>query len=266
MTPTTLTAAVLVLNEAHQLPSLLASLRWCDELLVVDGGSTDGSAETARREGARVLVRNFDNFARQRNAALDAACGDWILFIDADERPTPAFSAEVRRRLAAARAVGYRVPIRSTIFGRRFRFSGTQNDVPLRLVRRGVGRWNGAVHERFTAAGPIERLDSRLEHVTLPNVTAFLEKMHRYTELNATARVARGEAPRWAESWIRPPREVFRRLIWKQGWLDGPEGWMFCGLSGLSEWVAARHHLRLWRRQRSAVPKVAMPALERGAA
>ncbi len=247
MTPPTLTAAVLTLNEAHQLPDLLPALRWCDEVLVVDGGSSDDTVEAARRGGARVVRRRFDDFARQRNAALEAAFGDWILFIDADERPTRRMPEEIRRRIAAESRSGYRVPIRSTILGRRFRFSGTQNDLPLRLVRRDAGRWNGAVHERFDAAGPVGRLEAHLEHTTLATVAAFLEKMQRYTTLTAAARVARGEPPRRAEAWIRPPLEVWRRLVWKQGWLDGPQGWAFCCLSGLSEWVLARRHRNLWR-------------------
>jgi glycosyltransferase involved in cell wall biosynthesis len=243
----TITAVVVVLNERDHLRTLLPQLDWCDERLVVDGGSTDGSAEAAAELGARVVTRPFDDFARQRNAALDAAQGDWAFFVDADERSSPRLAAEVRDRTACERRVGYRVPIRSTIFGRTFRFSGTQNDCPLRLVRRDAGRWVGAVHERFAVRGPVGRLEAPLGHITLPTIRSFLGKMQRYTALAAAARIEAGIAPRWSDSWVRPPLEVFRRLVWKQGWLDGPEGFAFCGLSGLSEWLLARQHRRLWR-------------------
>lgn len=238
----TITVAVIALDEESHLGELLPQLTWADEVTVVDGGSRDRSVEVARRHGAQVVERRFDRFAEQRNAALDAANGDWIFFIDADERPTPQLVAEVRSRIAREDAIGYRVPIRSTIFGRRFRFSGTQNDFPLRLMRRGSGRWGGAVHERFAIAGGVGRLAAHLEHFTLPDVEAFYRKMHRYTMLEAEARIARGESPRRRDVWLRPALEVFRRLIWKQGWLDGPEGWKFCLLSGLSEWSLARKH------------------------
>jgi hypothetical protein len=127
------------------------------------------------------------------------------------------------------------------------RFSGTQDDQPVRLFRRAGARWTGQVHEILAAPGPTGRLRNWLEHETLPDLSAFLAKMDRYTTLEAQARVIKGLAPRWHEAWIAPPIEVFRRLIWKQGAMDGPEGWAFCLLSGLSKWIVAGKHRRLWR-------------------
>lgn len=252
------TVAVLALNEADNLRRLLPLLNWAEEVIVIDGGSTDGSPEIAGQLGARVIRRTFDNFAAQRNAASASARGDWVFFIDADERPSPRLAQEVRRRISDTSRVGYRVPIRSTIFGRRFRFSGTQNDLPLRLVHRSAGMWQGDVHERFVAQGPVGKLEHHLEHFTLPTPAAFLGKMQRYTQIAAAARVTSGIAPRGADLWLRPAAEFFRRFVWKFGWLDGPQGWVFCALSALSEWLLARKHRQLWRRKHVAatVPHV----------
>ena len=247
MTSPRITAIVLALNEAGNLRALLPQLHWADETLVIDGGSADESVAVAKSLGARTICRTFDDFASQRNAALVEATGDWVLYVDADERPSLRLAMEIRRRIGADGYQGYRVPIRSTIFGRRFRFSGTQDDAPLRLVARTAGSWSGAVHERFSAEGAIGLLDSHLEHFTLPTVPAFLGKMQRYTRLAAEARVRDGRMPHAADVWLRPLLELFRRLIWKHGWLDGPQGWAFCGLSALSEWLLANQHRRLWR-------------------
>jgi glycosyltransferase involved in cell wall biosynthesis len=241
-----ITAALIVQNEAANLVSLLPRLDWADEIVVVDGGSADGSAEVARSHGCRVFGRPFDTFARQRNFAIDQASSDWVLSIDADERPTDALVAEIRERLCEESTAAYHVPIRSTIFGRPFHYSGTQNDRPIRLFRREAARWSGDVHEVLQVTGHVGQLVSWLEHHTIPDLPAFLTKMDRYTALEAAARVAAGRCPRRRDKWIAPAREVFRRLIWKKGFLDGPAGWAFCLLSGLSEWVLAKRHERGW--------------------
>lgn len=242
----TITAALIALDEEHQLADLLPALDWVDEIVLVDGGSRDGTAAVAEQFGCRVAVRTFDTFARQRNHALQLATSDWVLSIDADERPTPPMVEELRRRIAEDRKSAFRVPIRSWIFGHPMRFSGTQDDRPVRLFRRGAACWQGEVHERLHVEGPVGRLHHGLIHRTTPSLASFLAKMHRYTRLEAEARLAAGRAPRWADRWIAPPRECLRRLIYKQGFLDGRPGWAFCALSGLSEWVLAQEHRRLW--------------------
>lgn len=244
----TISVIVIALDEERNLPGLLAQLGWADELIVVDGGSYDNTAVVARAGGARVFERPFDDFACQQNFALSQARGDWVLSIDADERLTPAMIAEIRSRVADQRFDAYRVRIRSTIFGRRFRFSGTQDDRQVRLVRRGAARWVGEVHETLEVTGLVGQLWSWMDHDPLPDLAAFLAKMHRYTTLAAAARVAAGQPPRRRDAWFAPAREVFRRLLWKQGLFDGPEGWMFCLLSGLSEWVLADEHRRQWEK------------------
>jgi glycosyltransferase involved in cell wall biosynthesis len=238
----TITAAVITLNEERNLRRLLPALAWADQIVVVDGGSCDATVRVARRYGCRVAQRPLDTFARQRNYALALATGDWVFSIDADERPTPQLVAEIRRRIAPARAVAFRVPIRSWVFGRRLRRSGTQDDCPLRLSRRDAARWEGDVHEVLRVSGRVGRLHHWLTHETTPDLETFLAKMHCYARLEASSRTAAGRRPHWRDLWIAPAREVFRRLIYKQGLLDGPAGWAFCGLSGLSEWVLAREH------------------------
>lgn len=247
MTRPMITAALITLNEAANLTSLLPALDWVDEIVLVDSGSTDETLSVAERYGCRVSVHAMDTFAQQRNRALELARGDWVLSIDADERPTAGLVQEIRRTLSTTRSAAFRIPIRSTIFGRRFRRSGTQDDRPIRLFRRESARWDGDVHEVLQVRGRVGRMHEALEHHTLPDLDAFLHKMHRYTWLEAHARVAAGRAPARGAIWWAPLREVFRRLIWKQGFLDGLQGWSFCLLSGLSEWVLAERHRRLWQ-------------------
>lgn len=257
--PARVAAALIVLNEAERLRTLLPALDWADEIVVVDSGSTDGTAELARRHGCRVVVREFDNYCNQRNVAIGLTDCEWVLSIDADEMPTPRLAEEIRQRIEQPRPVAFHVPIRSRIFGRRMRFSGTQDDAPIRLFRSDAARWRGAVHEVLGVTGPIGRLRHGIDHETLPDLQAFLTKLNRYTSLEAEARLARGERPRWLDPWTRPAVEVFRRLVWKQGIWDGPEGWLFCGLSGLSAWVLCDKHRRLWQAAQLQTPPQTQP-------
>lgn len=249
----TISVAMIVLDEAPRLRELLPQLAWADEVVVVDGGSRDETVAMAQQHGCQVVSREFDNFANQRNYALAACRGDWILSLDADERPTPAVVDELRTKIQSSQFNAYRVPIRSTIFGRRMRFSGTQNDVPIRLFRRGSAHWAGHVHEKLNVAGNVGQLDHALQHHTLPDLPAFLAKVHRYTRLEARRLVESGIAPKPGALWAGPVREIFRRLIWKHGWLDGPYGWAFCLLSGLSAWVQADRHRKLWSLQKDPI-------------
>lgn len=245
----TVTAAVITLNEEQHLPGWLEAHAWADERLVVDGGSTDGTVTLARAAGARVVERRFDDFSRQRNFALSGAGGDWVWFADADERPTTPLVSEIRQRVTHDSPVAYRAPIRSVIFGRAFRFCGTQDDRPIRLLRRGRGRWVGGVHEVLHADGAVGRLRGWLDHTTMPDLRSFLCKMNRYTTLQAEGRWRVGRRPSWRDAWLAPGREIFRRLVWKHGWLDGPEGWAFAFLSGLSEWVLAGKLRKAWEQR-----------------
>jgi glycosyltransferase involved in cell wall biosynthesis len=245
----TVSVTIIAQNEERNLPGLLATLTWPDEIIVVDGGSTDATAAIARSFGARVEMRPFDDFCRQQNHALSLAECDWVLSLDADERPTPAMVAEIRRRLPNCRENAFRARIRSTIFGRPLRFSGTQDDRQVRLARRRLARWTGEVHETLETSGPIGQLRNWLDHDPLPDLAVFLTKMHNYTTLAADRRLTQAQPPRFRDPWLNPAREIFRRLIWKQGIFDGPEGWAFCLLSGLSDWVLADTHRKAWAKR-----------------
>jgi glycosyltransferase involved in cell wall biosynthesis len=243
-----ISALVLARDEAPNLPGCLASLRWVDEVVVVvDGASRDQTLAIAQSLADVVVLRDFDDFAGQRNAGLAQASGDWVFAIDADERATPELAAEVRRALerpASAAGTeevpsGYRVPIRSMILGRPFGFSGTQHDRPLRLFRMGAGRWVGAVHETVELRGREGSLQTPLEHCTIPDMQTFLRKLNDYTTLEAFKFEREGRSYRAADLTVRPVWTFLKLYLGKQGYRDGLEGFVFCALSGLS--VAVRH-------------------------
>jgi glycosyltransferase involved in cell wall biosynthesis len=235
-------------NEAHNLAGCLAAASWAFErIVVVDPVSRDATLEIAQREADVVAVRDFDDFASQRNFALALASGDWVLSIDADERVTPALAAEIHGVIAdpAIRHTGFRIPIRSVILGRPFGFSGTQHDHPLRLFRRESGHWTGLVHETVALDGPDGSLQNAIRHHSLPNVQVFLHKLDHYTTLEAQGLAGTARRFRMSDLALRPLWTFFKLYVYKQGFRDGLEGFMFCALSGVSVAVRAWKHREL---------------------
>jgi glycosyltransferase involved in cell wall biosynthesis len=246
---------ILAKNEAHNLPACLDTVNWANEVIVVvDRASRDDTQAIAATKADLVAVRTFDDFANQRNSALALASGDWVFAIDADERATPELAAEIRRVTSDPTLPhhGYHVPIRSVILGRPFRFSGTQHDRPLRLFRRGSGRWIGTVHETVALDGSAGRLQNALQHRTIPNMQTFLRKLNEYTTLEALKFEREGRPFSASDLAVRPAWTFVKLYVGKQGFRDGLEGLAFCALSGLS--VAVRHwkHRELIRARRAS--------------
>lgn len=244
---------IIAKNAGMLLRECVQSVRWAHEVVViVDDSSDDDTEAVARQVADLVAVRKFDDFASQRNAALDLASGDWVFAIDCDERASAELAAEIgsvtigehsnstQNHLNEIKNYnGYRVPIQSVILGRGFGYSGTQCDLPLRLFRRDQGRWTGKVHETVSIEGPIGTLKNAIRHKTIPDMRTFLDKINHYTTLEARARFAAGHRPKGIELALRPVWTFLKLYLFKQGFRDGVEGFVFCAMSGVS--VAARH-------------------------
>lgn len=232
-----ITALIVAKDEEANLPGCLASVAFAHErVVVVDPSSTDDTRGVAERLADVVVVRPFDDFASQRNAGKAAATGDWILSIDADERATPELADEILATLAdpSNPHAGFRIPIRSEILGRPFGYSGTQQDLPLRLFRRDKGEWTGRVHETVRLDGTEGQLHGVLEHRTIPDVRVFLRKIDHYTSLEARDLHRAGTRFRARDLTLRPAWLFLKLYLYKQGFRDGLEGLMFCAMSGVS--------------------------------
>lgn len=244
-----LTVAIVVLNEQQMLPRALASAAFADEVLIVDGGSTDATVEIARSAGARVVERPFDDFARQRNVALEAASTDWVLFLDADERITAALADEVRAVVARADAAdAYAIPRRNMALGRWLRWHpGGAPDAPVRLVRRGAARWSGQVHEALEGAASTGRLQAEMVHLTHRSVGDLVDKINRYSELEAAQLVARGEGAPGAKDLLSSYGSAMKSL-WRSGLKrEGIEGAIEACLLAFDRTLVAA---KVWERTR----------------
>jgi (heptosyl)LPS beta-1,4-glucosyltransferase len=256
-----LVAVILTYNETHNIGACVASLReWVDAVIVWDSGSTDGTPLRAAEAGAMVAQRGFDNYAAQRQAALDTIEAEWIFFVDADERATPALAAEIRRAItepahaADDRAsvdqgpVGYWTPRRNFIVGHEMRGGGFSPDYQLRLLHRDSARYvaNRQVHEIVELSGPDAYLTNPLIHYNYLSWRQFHHKQRLYAAYEARILAERGIRPRPHNFILQPVREFWRRFITLAGWRDGIQGirmaWWLAWYYGFMPYVILLRH------------------------
>lgn len=242
---TCVTAVVLTLDEEQHLPGCLDSLRMLtDRVLVFDSGSIDASRDIAKLAGAQVVIHPFEGYAAQRNAALAGVQTPWVLFLDADERLTPASAAELRVFLdhASSRVAAARLPRRNVFFGRELRGGGWWPDEQTRLLRRNLVSYDvpRQVHEVVLADGDIMSLAEPIVHLNYDSWAEFFNKQRSYTHLRARQDLALGRVPRRRAYLSMPIRHIWRRFVRLHGYRDGLLGfWLACWM-GLEEVRACR--------------------------
>jgi len=225
-----LSVLMITFNEAENLPRALASVPFADQVVVVDSGSTDRTADLARAAGARVEVRPFTDYADQRNAALALCDGDLVLALDADEEVTPDLAMELvalKRLSPGVLPAAWRLHRRSLIFGRWFVAGGTQHDRPVRLFQRGQARWLDPIHEHLHVDGPIGGLAGDLRHLTYPTLAGYFERFNRYTSREAAMLQARGRRAAWWRFVLIPPARFLKQFIVQAGFRDGGAGLLY---------------------------------------
>lgn len=229
-----LSVIVITKNEERNIVECLESVRWAKEIVVVDGGSDDKTVELARQYTPKVYVKSWEGFAASKDFGLQKCAGEWILWLDADERVTIELSREIQGILEQQEiaGVGYEVSRKAFFLGRWIKHCGWYPGYVLRLFRRGDGRFSdNKVHERLEIEGPIGRLKADLLHHTDPNLWHYYEKFNRYTSLAAEELSDQGEVFRIGQLIVRPIWTFIRMYFIKSGFLDGVQGLILCVLS-----------------------------------
>ena len=230
----TLSVIVITRNEEHNIVDCLESVRWANEIVVVDGESDDKTVELARRYSQKIYVEPWEGYAASKNFALKQCTGDWILWLDADERVTERLGKEIQDVLGhgITDTVGFEVSRKAFFLGRWIKHCGWYPGYVLRLFRRGSGQWSDKkVHEHLEIEGKTGRLNSDLLHYTDPNLWHYFDKFNRYTTLAAEELTAKGERFRLSQLTVRPAWLFFRMYFLKLGFLDGAQGFILCVLS-----------------------------------
>jgi glycosyltransferase involved in cell wall biosynthesis len=221
-----ISAAIITLNEERNIARAIESLRCCDEIVVIDSGSTDRTIELAQNHGARVVETVWRGYAAQKNFAAEVCENDWVLSIDADEALSEALEGEIwQLKKNGPSHDGYTMPRLAQYLGRWILHSGWYPDRKVRLFHRKKAKWVGDyVHESVTVQGSIGHLETNLLHYTCSSLSEHLKTMDRYTTLAAEQIVSQRKKVGWRNMAIDPTWTFLKTYLIQRGFLDGPEG------------------------------------------
>ena len=247
---TRLSVTILTKNEQDNIGRCLKSLRWADEILVADSGSTDGTLEICRAHGCRILQTEWLGYGPTKQLAADAASHDWILSVDADEKVTEELAEAVHRALKAPTYDAYRIMRRSFYLGAAIRHCGWNRDYPIRLFHRRRCRWNERpVHESLVVSGSKGTIRSPLLHHTYPTISSHVERMNLYAALAAERLRSEGRSCSIAAALLRGTAKFVKMYLFQAGFLDGRVGLVLCRNSAFGVYLK---YLKLWEKTRSA--------------
>jgi glycosyltransferase involved in cell wall biosynthesis len=234
-----ITVITLTLNEERNIRECLETVRWADEIIVVDSGSADRTVEIAKEFTPHVHVISWPGYGPAKNYALERASGEWILWLDADERVTPELAREIGSLLDRPEVgeSGFAMARRAYFLGRWIRHAGWYPSRVVRLFRRG----------RLELEGRVGVTQHDLLHFTDPDLHHYLMKFNRYTTLAAEEMERNGRRSRVPDLLLRPLFQFVKMYLFRRGFLDGIEGFILSILSSAYVFVK---YAKLWERRR----------------
>lgn len=224
-----LSIAIITKNEEANIRRTLESVKWADEIVVVDSGSTDRTVTICKEYTDKVYSQDWPGFAQQKNNAIDRTSGEWVLSLDADEPIEPALADEIRRIISSPGSFdGYRIPRKTYFMGKWIRHGGWYPDYNLRLFRKGKGRFRErVVHEAVEVQGAVGHTRNAMEHYAYPDLSSYLSSMNNYSSLAVEVMAGRGItafASSWVNMMFRPVLTFVYKYFLRFGFLDGKHG------------------------------------------
>jgi glycosyltransferase involved in cell wall biosynthesis len=233
-------------NSAATVRETLESVKWADEILVVDSFSTDNTLEICQEYGARIIQHEYINSARQKNWAVAQCRHEWVLQIDTDETLEPGAREEIEAALAssAESVQAFRLPRKNHILGRWMRHAGIYPDYQTRLFIRDDGRWvEREVHAHVVVRGEVQTLKHHIMHYGMPNISKQIRNLDRYTRYEADELRKQGVRFGWSRLILRPWFVFLYRYVWLKGFLEGWRGLIVCAYIGIYDFLS---QAKLW--------------------
>ena len=230
---------IITYNEQDNIENCLRSLKWADEIVVVDSFSEDSTIDICKRYTGRIYQKEFTDFADMKNHALSKVSNEWVLSVDADETLTPALQDEIKQGLIPDNGFsGFYIKRKSRIFGRWFEYCGTQDDYQMRFFNKNKACYLQPVHEIVKIEGEASQLKGELLHYTYTDIDSYIKRLNKYTAIEAdTLRDKISKETALLFLVIKPLYRFFNLYLLKQGFRDRTEGLLFSVFSGFYELV-----------------------------
>lgn len=244
-----ISACVTTFNEERNIRRCLESLRWCDEIVVVDSFSTDRTVELCREFTPRVYQHQWLGYIGQKNLIRRMASHPWILFVDADEEVSPDLRREIESELEDhdGSTAGYQFPRMVNYIGRWIRHGEWYPDIKLRLFLKERGRSGGQEpHDQVFVNGAVKTLKGHLWHYTYDDMHDHLETMNRFSSITAQEKHRAGSRFRWVDFLLRPPFRFLKAYLMRGGFLDGRRGFLIALIAAFG---VCMKYAKLWELQ-----------------
>jgi len=235
-------------NEGKNLEGCLKSVLWADEIIVVDGESTDDSVNIARNYTDKVFINRWEGFARQRSFALSKSTKDWVLVLDADERCTPELKEEIVAfvKINNVDIKGFRLPRRNFFLGKWIKHGGWYPGYQYRFFNRNFTTvTDRLVHEGYVINGEIGTMKNDILHYTVQSVFDFMERVNKYSSLQAEEKSKR-KTVKLTDLLLRPVAAFFVQFFIRGGFKDGIHGLMVTNFDVITNMLT---YMKIWEMQ-----------------
>ena len=239
MDKTLLSVIIITQNEQDNIEACLESVKWADEIIVVDSGSTDKTEEICRKYTDKFYIKDWPGFGIQKQRALELVSHEWVMSIDADERITPELRDEIIRKITHdSNIAGYLIPRLSNYLGKDIYHAGWYPDYTLRLVKKQTSHFTeDIVHEKMMVVGSIGKLSNHFLHYPYKDTSHHLQKINTYSSLSAEKMFDNGRHISWSMIVLKAIFGFTRSYIFRRGFLDGWPGLIVSISTGLSTYL-----------------------------
>lgn len=229
-----ISVVIITLNEEGVIRRALESVKWADEIIVVDSGSADRTVDICREYTDKIYSRKLDSFGGQKNWGIEKAGNDWILSLDADEELCPELAEEIRQITSSSPVFeGYEIKRTASFMGRWMKHGFWGEDYQLRLFKKNSGRFNTEVlvHEGVVLKGKIGKIEKTMFHYSYDGLSDFISKMNKYTDSEAKMWLSKGRRFHAFYVFYIPVQKFYLDYIYRMGFLDGIKGLVLALLS-----------------------------------